>query len=152
MTPTGWITILVSVLAGILIGFIFSKRSSKKNIGITDKRLLKVLNNPHLLVEKLKSNGEIYDIDDDGYKMKLGIKVGFDHNTGKEVVVIEEQKLTEEDKKKIEEDRTKKEKEKEEDGKKKKLKWNDHLAETRKQNPNLSLKEAMKKASKTYKK
>lgn len=83
MTPIGWFAIAICILIGIALGYYFSKRFP--NLLGKNRKVEKVLNDPHLLVEKLKANGKIYD---DG--KELDIKVGVDNETGKEVVVVEE--------------------------------------------------------------
>ena len=83
MTPLGMIIIAFCILIGVVLGSFFHKRFP--NLFSKDREMQKVIKNPHLLVEKLKSHGKIYD---DG--KELGIKVGIDKETGKEVVVIEE--------------------------------------------------------------
>ena len=77
MTPLGWIVIGACIFLGVVIGYILFKYK--------DKKLRKVIKDPHLLVEKLKASGQIYD---DG--KELDIKVGIDDKTGKEVVIVEE--------------------------------------------------------------
>lgn len=84
MTPIGLATIGMSIVVGFIVGYIIFKRFP----GLLDrdsKKIKTILNNPHLLVEKLKSHGELYD-----HGKKLEIKVGTDNETGKEVVVVEE--------------------------------------------------------------
>ena len=86
MTPLGIIIILLSILIGIPVGlFIFKRFPNLFNKFSKDKKIQDVIKDPHLLVEKLKSSGKIYD---DG--KELDIKVGKDNQTGQDVVVIEE--------------------------------------------------------------
>jgi len=86
MTPIGIIIILLSVLAGIPIGlFIFKRFPNLFNKFTKEGGINKVLKNPHLLIEKLKSHGKIYDMG-----KRLEIKVGQDSKTGQDVVVVEE--------------------------------------------------------------
>ncbi len=102
MTPLGWIIIAISILIGITLGpYIF--RHFPNFLNKDEKKIKEILNNPHLLVEKLKSGGEIYD---EGNKMD--IKVGKDSETGQDVVIIEEIKSTRA--KKIQKEISKKEK------------------------------------------
>lgn len=89
MTPLGIIIILLSVLVGIPIGlFIFKRFPNLLNKFTKERGINKVLKDPHLLVEKLKSHGEIYDMG-----KRLDIKVGRDSKTGQDVVVVEEIKV-----------------------------------------------------------
>ncbi len=88
MTPTGWLVMVIAGFLGIAIGYFIFKYFP--NFFGKDKKMQEVLKNPHLLVEKLKSHGEIYTVGEDGRKNKLDIKVGKDKETGKEVVVVEE--------------------------------------------------------------
>ena len=89
MTPLGWIIILICIFAGIVIGNFISKRFPNLFSKFTkEKGINKVLKDPHLLVEKLKSHGEIYDMG-----KRLDIKVGQDNKTGQDVVVVEEIKV-----------------------------------------------------------
>ena len=86
MTPLGWIIILVGIFVGITIGyFIFKRFPNLFNKFTKERGINKVLKDPHLLVEKLKSHGKIYDMG-----KKLDIKVGQDSKTGQDVVVVEE--------------------------------------------------------------
>ena len=90
MTPIGWIILAICIFAGFTIGAwinknypnFFDKFFSFFN---RDKRLKEVLNNPHLLVEKFKESGKIYDMG-----KELDIKVGKDSKTGQDIVVVEE--------------------------------------------------------------
>ncbi len=83
MTPTGYIIIAFCILIGVVLGSFFHKRFP--NLFGKDRKMQKVIKDPHLLIEKLKAHGKIYD---DG--KELDIKIGTDKETGKEVVVIEE--------------------------------------------------------------
>ena len=86
MTPLGIIIILLSVLVGIPTGlFIFKRFPKLFNKFTKEKGINKILKDPHLLVEKLKSHGKIYDMG-----KRLDIKVGQDSKTGQDVVVVEE--------------------------------------------------------------
>ena len=92
MTPLGGLILVLCIFLGIGFGYCISKRIPNfifKHIPTAlskkDKKIEEVLKNPHLLVEKLKASGKIYD---EG--KELDIKVGKDHETGQEVVVIEE--------------------------------------------------------------
>ncbi len=124
MTLTGWLVIVIASFLGIAIGYFVFKYFP--NFFGKDKKMQEVLKNPHLLVEKLKSQGEIYTVGEDGRKNKLDIKVGTDKETGKEVVVVEEMegpepKKSKEVKKKVAEDKTQtKKKKKKKKGVKKK--------------------------------
>jgi len=89
MTPLGIIILIVGILIGIKIGlFLFKRYPNLFNKFTKEKEINKVLNDPHLLVEKLKSHGEIYDMG-----KRLDIKVGQDSKTGQDVVVVEEIKV-----------------------------------------------------------
>ncbi len=102
MTPLGWIIIAICILVGITLGpFIFRRFPNLLNKD--EKKIKEIINNPHLLVEKLKSGGKIYDVG-----KELDIKVGKDSETGQDVVVIEEIKSTKA--KKIQKEISKKEK------------------------------------------
>ena len=83
MTPIGWMAIGLAVIIGLGLGSFLHKRFP--NLFGRNRKMKKILKDPHLLVEKLKSHGKIYD---DG--KELDIKVGVDNETGKEVVVVEE--------------------------------------------------------------
>jgi len=86
MTPLGWMIIIICIFAGIIIGYYIYKRFPNLfNKFSKDKKMQEVLKNPHLLVEKLKSHGKIYDMG-----KELDIKVGEDSKTGQDVVVVEE--------------------------------------------------------------
>ncbi len=103
MTPLGWFMVVICSIVGVSIGFFLSKHLNNlakyyskylvkyfpfkhfPNLFTFDKKMQRVLQDPHLLVEKLRSQGKLYD----GGK-ELDIKVGVDSKTGKEVVVIEE--------------------------------------------------------------
>lgn len=88
MTPLGWIVIGTCVFSGAIIGyFLFNYFPNLFN---KDKKIKEVINNPHLLVEKLKASGKIYEGGEDGKKVELDIKVGIDNKTGNKVVVVEE--------------------------------------------------------------
>ena len=88
MTPLGWIIIAICILIGITLGpFIFRRFPNLLNKD--EKKIKEVLNNPHLLVEKLKASGKVYD----GGEV-LDIKVGKDSETGQDVVIVEEIKST----------------------------------------------------------
>ncbi len=86
ITPVGWSIIVMSILIGIGLGYFLNKRFP--NLFSQDKKMKKVLNNPHLLVEKLKANGDVYDHFEDGKRKKLNFSVGTNAE-GKEIVVIE---------------------------------------------------------------
>ena len=87
-TTTGWIIILVCIGIGYMVGSYLYKR--KPNILESDKKVLEVINNPHLLAEKLNANGKIFD---DGNEVKIA--VGVDEKTGEEIVTVEEIKSKE---------------------------------------------------------
>ncbi len=86
MTLLGIIILIVGILIGIKIGlFIFKRYPNLFDKFTKEKEINKVLKDPHLLVEKLKSQGKIYDMG-----KRLDIKVGKDSKTGQDVVVVEE--------------------------------------------------------------
>lgn len=91
MTPIGWLGIIVCILMGAGLGYYLSKKFPNLlgRFG-RDGKMEKVLNDPHLLIEKLKSHGKIYEDRGDGRRVEIEIKLGEDSKTGKEVVVIEE--------------------------------------------------------------
>ena len=60
------------------------------NLFQDNNEINKVINDPHLLAEKLNANGKIID---DGNEVKIG--VGIDKETGKEIVTVEEIKSKE---------------------------------------------------------
>ena len=103
MTPIGWMAIGLAVIIGLGLGSFLHKRFP--NLFGRNRKMKKILKDPHILVEKLKSHGKIYD---DG--KELDIKVGIDNKTGKEIVVVEEKvtKKAREIQKKIEKTQTKK--------------------------------------------
>lgn len=86
ITPLGWAIIVMSIFAGIGLGYFLNKRFP--NLFSQDKEINKVLNNPQLLVEKLKANGNVYDHFEDGKRKELNFRVGL-NDEGKEVVIIE---------------------------------------------------------------
>ena len=88
MTPIGWLAVVVSLILGYLLAVSLFKKFP--NLFQDNKEINKVINNPHLLAEKLNANGKIYD---DGNEVKIG--VGIDKETGKEIVTVEEIKSKE---------------------------------------------------------
>ena len=83
MTPIGWFAVIVCLILGYLLAvFLFKKFP---NLFQDRKEIDKVINDPHLLAEKLNANGKIFD---DGNEVKIG--VGVDKETGKEIVTVEE--------------------------------------------------------------
>ena len=119
MTPLGWVIIGICIVVGVVAGnFFFKKFPKLLNKFSKDKKMEEVLNNPHLLVEKLKSSGKIYDMG-----KELDIKVGQDKETGQDIVVVEEKesKKARDIQKKVERDKAqaKKKKESKKDKKKK---------------------------------
>ena len=102
MTPLGWLIIVIASFIGVAVGYFVFKYFP--NLFTKNKKMEEVIQNPQLLVEKLKSHGKIYD----GGK-ELDIKVGIDKETGQEVVVVEEKEVEKAKKiqKKITEDKTK---------------------------------------------
>ncbi len=95
MTPIGWFAIITSVLVGAILGFYIYKKFPNL-FNRDDKKIKEVISNPHLLIEKLKAHGEIYDSG-----KKLDIKVGIDEKTGKEVLIIEKKEWKKEKKIKV---------------------------------------------------
>ena len=87
ITPLGWAVIIMSVFIGIVGGYFIFKRFP--NLLGEDRKIKKVIKNPHLLVEKLKAHGEIYDNLEDGRRVEIDFKVGLDDKTGKEVLIVE---------------------------------------------------------------
>ncbi len=84
MTPIGWITIIISVLVGVGIGSYLHKRNPNL-LTKDDRKIKEIIENPHLLLEKLKAHGKIYD-----QGKELNLKVGMDSESGKEVLMVEE--------------------------------------------------------------
>ena len=78
MTPLGWMAIALAVIVGIGLGSLLFKRFPNllNKFLSNNKKIKEVINDPHLLVEKLKANGKFYD---DG--KKFDIKVGVDKET-----------------------------------------------------------------------
>ena len=103
MTPIDWMAIGLATIIGLGLGSFLHKRFP--NLFGKDRKMQKIIKDPHLLVEKLKSHGKIYD---DGKEIK--IEVGIDSKTGKEIVVIEEikSKKAETIKKELKKDKPKK--------------------------------------------
>ncbi len=87
ITPLGWSIISVSALIGIIGGNLIYKKFP--NLFNEDKKMKKIINDPHLLMEKIKETGKIYDHTEDGRRVEIDLKVGIDDKTGKEVLVIE---------------------------------------------------------------
>ncbi len=87
ITPLGWSVIGLSVIVGVAGGNFIYKRFP--NIFNLDRKMKKIINNPHLLVEKLKSQGEVYDNLEDGRRVEIDIRVDIDNKSGKEVLVFE---------------------------------------------------------------
>ena len=86
MTPLGIIIIVLSILAGLVIGHFISKFFP--NLVSRNKKINKVIKNPRLLLEKLKSHGKIYDMG-----KELDLRIGKDSETGQDVVMVEEKKV-----------------------------------------------------------
>ena len=86
MTPLGWIITGICIFMGVVVGKFLFKRFP--NLLSKDKRMEKVLKDPHLLAEKLKEHGKIYDMG-----KELDIKVGVDKETDQDVVMIEEKEV-----------------------------------------------------------
>ena len=97
ITSLGWSVIAMSVFAGVVGGrFIYKKFP---NLFSQDRKMKKIIKNPHLLMEKLQAQGKIYDHLEDGRRVEIGLKVELDDKLGKEVLVLE----TKEPLKKLEE-------------------------------------------------
>lgn len=104
MTPIGWIIIGVCIMVGVTVGnYIFKRFPKLLNRFTKDKKMQEVLKDPHLLVEKLKSSGKIYDMG-----KELDIKVGQDAKTGQDVIIVteKESKRAKDIQKKVEKDKT----------------------------------------------
>ncbi len=84
----GWFAVIVCLILGYLLAVYLLKKYP--NLFQDNKEIDKVINDPHLLAEKLNANGKIFD---DGNEVKIG--VGFDKETGKEIVKVEEIKSKE---------------------------------------------------------
>ena len=82
MTPLGWSILAISVLAGISIGYFIFRRFP--NALSLDRKMRKVVKDPHILLEKLKSHGKIYDEGEE-----VDFKVGVDLDSGKEIIMVE---------------------------------------------------------------
>ena len=119
MTPLGIIMIVSGILAGLIVGYVIFRFFP--NLFSKDKKINKVIKDPNLLLEKLQSNGKIYDMG-----KGLDFKIGKDSETGKDVVIVEEKdvKRAKEIQKKIAGQTQTKEKEKKVKEVKKKTKKN----------------------------
>lgn len=87
MTPLGWSIIAISVFVGISIGYFIFQRFP--NLFNEDRKMKKVMKNPHLLMEKLQVHGKLYDQGKYGEKVEMVLKVELDEESGKEILVIE---------------------------------------------------------------
>jgi len=85
MTPIGWTYLIIGIIAGAMFGAIFFKKFPNLLNNSKEREMRKIVKNPHLLVEKLKSHGKFYS---EG--KELDIKVGIDNETKKEIVIVEE--------------------------------------------------------------
>lgn len=85
MTPVGWTYLIIGIIGGAMLGVILSKKFPNLLNNSREKEMRKIVESPHLLVEKLKSHGKIYS---EG--KELEIKVGIDNETRKEIVIVEE--------------------------------------------------------------
>ena len=83
MTTIGWFIIIFCLILGYLLAVVLFKKFP--NLFQDNKKIDEVINDPHLLAEKLNANGKIFD---DGNEVKIG--VGIDKETGKEIVTVEE--------------------------------------------------------------
>ena len=86
MTPLGWFIIVICVFVGVAVGYFLFKYFP--NLFGTDKKINEVIKDPHLLAEKLKAHGNIYDMG-----KELDIEVGTDKETGKDVVMVKEKEV-----------------------------------------------------------
>ena len=95
VTSLGWAIIVGSIFIGIVVGLLLSKHKK-------DKKIQKVIKDPHILAEKLKAHGTIYDMG-----KELDIEVGKD-SEGKDAVMIKEKesKKAQKTQKKVAEDKT----------------------------------------------
>ena len=87
LTPLGWAVITMSVFAGTIIGYFIFKRFP--DLFSKDRKIEKVIRDPHLLLEKLKAHGKIYDGTDDGRRQEIDFKIGLDKESGKEILIVE---------------------------------------------------------------
>lgn len=119
ITPLGWAIIIMSVFVGTSIGYYIFKRFP--NLFNHDRKMKKIIKNPHLLMEKLKAHGKIYDGTDDGRRQEIDFKVGLDKESGKETLIEERKEPVKirEIKKKVVEGKTKSKKKKKKHGKRK---------------------------------
>ena len=117
LTPLGWAVIIMSALTGTVIGYFIFKRFP--SISDYDKKINKIIKNPHLLLEKLKAHGKVYDGLEDGRRQEIDFKIGLDKESGKEILIVERKEPVElkEIKKKVVEDKTKSKKKKKKHGK-----------------------------------
>ena len=87
ITLLGWSVIAISVLIGVVLGNFIHKKFP--NLFKHDRKMKKIIKNPHLLMEKLKAHGKIYDQGKYGERVEMGLKVELDKESGKEILVIE---------------------------------------------------------------
>ena len=107
MSIKGIIIIAISVLIGAAASYFYNRR---KNPPI-DKKVTEVINDPKLLLEKLKESGQIFDNDKDTNKRyKLTFDVAPNAETGKDEVVMNRELVKKE--KEVAKPKTKKEKKK----------------------------------------
>jgi len=100
MTPLGWFITVICVFVGVAVGYFLFKYFP--NLFGTDKKINEVIKDPHLLAEKLKTHGNIYDMG-----KELDIEVGTDKETGKDAVMVKEKetKKAKEIQKKVEKEK-----------------------------------------------
>ena len=90
MTPIGWFATITSIIIGAILGYYIFKRFPNffNFLNKDNKKIKEVINNPHLLAEKLKANGKIYEEGENGKRAEIDIKVGIDKE-GNEVLNVD---------------------------------------------------------------
>ena len=91
MTPIGWFVVITSIIVGSILGYFLFKRFPNlfNFLDKDNKKIEKVINDPQLLLEKLKAHGKIYEEGENGKRAEIDFKVGMDEKTGKEILMVE---------------------------------------------------------------
>ena len=88
MTPFGWFLIITSVLVGSVMGYAVFNRFPNLLNTKKEKEVNRIVNNPHLLVEKLNANGKMFEEGKGGMRAEINFKVGVGEK-GQETVEME---------------------------------------------------------------